>query len=155
MIVLAISITSFFSFWKLDYFSDMNCLKNPLSDMISCSSSTQLITSDFSLSDINLGYIHWTLTPFQSDKFQLKVSHYVCYIIRERHCTKIIVSRLLKLTVSYLEVYSYRCISMDTQTLSKFYNFFRTRFVKKPYTSWEVDLLDSVVTLNIYVQYFP
>ena len=46
MPVGAISISSFFSFWKLDYFSDMNCLKNPLSDMISCSSSTQLITSD-------------------------------------------------------------------------------------------------------------
>ena len=46
MLVGAISISSFFSFWKLDYFSDMNCLKNPLSDMISCSSSTQLITSD-------------------------------------------------------------------------------------------------------------
>ena len=46
MLVGAISINSFFSFWKLDYFSDMNCLKNPLSDMISCSSSTQLITLD-------------------------------------------------------------------------------------------------------------
>ena len=46
MLVGAISISSFFSFSKLDYFSDMNCLKNLLSDMISCSSSTQLITSD-------------------------------------------------------------------------------------------------------------
>ena len=49
MFVAEISISSFFIFWKLDYFSDMNYLKNPLSDMISCSSSTQLITSDFSL----------------------------------------------------------------------------------------------------------
>ena len=44
--ISTISSSSFFSFWKLDYFSDMNCLKNPLSDMISCSSSTQRITSD-------------------------------------------------------------------------------------------------------------
>ena len=46
MLAGAISISSFFSFGKLDYLSDMNCLKNPLFDMISCSSSTQLITSD-------------------------------------------------------------------------------------------------------------
>ena len=46
MFVGAISISSFFSLWKLDYFSDMNCLKKRLSNMISCSSSTQLITLD-------------------------------------------------------------------------------------------------------------
>ena len=44
MLVGAISISSFFSLWKVDYFSDMNCLKK--SYKISCSSSTQLITSD-------------------------------------------------------------------------------------------------------------
>ena len=49
MFVGAISIRSFFSFWKLNYFCDMSCLNNPLSDIISCSSSTQLITSDFFL----------------------------------------------------------------------------------------------------------
>ena len=92
MLVGAISISSFFCFWKLDYFSDMNCLRNPLSDMISCSSSTQLVTSD-----IDPAYINWALTPFQLEKFQLKVSQYVCYIIWESHCTKIIVARLLKL----------------------------------------------------------
>ena len=46
MIVGAIGIRSFFNLWKLDYLSVINCLKNPLSDMISCSSLTQLITSD-------------------------------------------------------------------------------------------------------------
>ena len=64
MLVGAISISSFFSFWKLDYFSDMNGLKNSLSDTIACSSSTKLITSDLLESDIKPGYIHWTLTPF-------------------------------------------------------------------------------------------
>ena len=53
-------------------------------------------------SDIDLEYIHWTLTPFQLEKFQLKVSQYVCYIIWESHCTKIIVARLLKLIVLYI-----------------------------------------------------
>ena len=36
MLVGAIRISSFFSLWKLDYFSGIACLKNPLSDMISC-----------------------------------------------------------------------------------------------------------------------
>ena len=49
MLVGAINIISFLSSLKLDYFLDADCLKNLLSDMISCSSSTQLITSDFSL----------------------------------------------------------------------------------------------------------
>ena len=44
----AIRISSFFSFWKRDYFSDIVCLKNPLFDMISWSSSSQLIVSNFS-----------------------------------------------------------------------------------------------------------
>ena len=105
----AISISSLFSFWKLDYFSDMNCLfKEPF------------ISHDFTFffnpanhirffsvileSDIDRGYIHWTLPPFQLEKFQLKISQYVCYIIWESHCTKIIVVRLLKLKVSYPEV---------------------------------------------------
>ena len=103
MLVGAISISSFFSFWKLDYFSDMDCLKNPLAVMISCSSSTQLITSNFSVmleSNIDTGYIHWRLTPFQSEKLQLKLSQYLRYIIWESHCTKMIVGRLLKLTLS-------------------------------------------------------
>ena len=52
-------------------------------------------------------YIHWALTPFQLEKFQLKISQHVCYIIWVIHYTKIIVARLLKLTVSYPEVYSY------------------------------------------------
>ena len=63
ILVGAISISSF---WKLDYSFDMNFVKNPLSDMISCSSSTQPINSDFSgilESGIDPGYIHWTWTP--------------------------------------------------------------------------------------------
>ena len=51
-------------------------------------------------SDIDLGYIHWILTPLQLKKFQLKVSQHVCNIIWESHCIKIIVARFLKLTVS-------------------------------------------------------
>ena len=42
--------------------------------------------------DIDPRYIHWTLTPLQLEKFQLKVSQHVCYIIWESHCTKIIVT---------------------------------------------------------------
>ena len=42
MSVGEIKISSFFSFTKLDYFSDVAFLRKPLSDMISCSSSTQL-----------------------------------------------------------------------------------------------------------------
>ena len=49
MLVGAIGIGSFFSFWKSDYFSDMTLLKSHLSHVISCSSQTQPITSDISL----------------------------------------------------------------------------------------------------------
>ena len=119
-----ISISSFFNFWKLDYFSDMTCLKNPLSDLISCSSSAQLITSD-----IRVRYwprcILWTLTPFQMEKFQLKVSQYLCYIIWESHCTEIIVARLLKLIVLYIRI-DESVWHPNTEP-----KFFRTRFVKR------------------------
>ena len=88
----------------------MKFLKSSFSDMISCSSSTQICsssTSNFSLWYwsqilIDLGYIHWTLTLSQLDKFQLNVSQYVWNISSESHCTKIIVARILKLTVSYV-----------------------------------------------------
>ena len=50
------------------------------------------------------GYIHSTLTPFQLEKFQLKFSKYVRYIIWESHCTKILVVRLLKLIVLYIHI---------------------------------------------------
>ena len=127
MLVGAISISSFFSFWKLDYFSDMTCLKNPLSDMISCSFSTQLITHSNQIlkSDIDPGYIHWTLTPLRLEKFQLKFSQYMCYIIWESRCTKIIVARLLKLIVLYI------CIDESVWHSNTELKFFRTRFVKR------------------------
>ena len=48
MLVGAIRISSFFSLWKLDYFSGIACLRNSLPDMITYL-STKLITSDFSL----------------------------------------------------------------------------------------------------------
>ena len=59
--------------------------------------------------DIYLGYIHWAFS-FQLEKFQLKVFQYVYYIIWKSHCTKTIVARLLKPTLSYPEVYSYRWV---------------------------------------------
>ena len=46
MLVGTISISSFFIFRKLNYFSNTSCFKNPLSAIISCSSSFQLITAD-------------------------------------------------------------------------------------------------------------
>ena len=44
-LVGAIRIISFFSFWELYNFADRACSKNLLSDIFSCSSLTQLITS--------------------------------------------------------------------------------------------------------------
>ena len=76
-------------------------------------------------SDIEPGYIHWTLTPFQLEKFQLKFSQYVCYIIWESHCTKIIVARLLKLIVLYIRI-DESVWHPNTEP-----KFFRTRFVKR------------------------
>ena len=75
-------------------------------------------------SDIDPGYIHWTLTLFQSEKFQLKFSQYVCYIIWESHRSKTIAARLLKLTVSYTHIDE---LASHRNTKSRF---FRTRFVK-------------------------
>ena len=136
ILVGAINVSSYFSFWKLDYFSEMNRLKNPLSDMISCSSSTQLIVSDWLFSVIlewyiDPEYIHWTSIPFQLEKFQLKVSQYMYYIIWGSHYTKLIVTRLLKLTVSYPEVYLFESMNQywHSNTEPKF---FITRFVKRP-----------------------
>ena len=75
---ILVGTISISSFWKLNYFSEMTCPKNLLSDMVSCSSSIQLITSDFSLIlelDINPGYIHWTWNQFQLEELKLNVSH--------------------------------------------------------------------------------
>ena len=125
MLVGAINISSFFSFWKLDYFSDMNYLKNPLSDMISCSFSTQLITSDIRVrSWPRINSLNINSVPI-GEKFQLKVSQYVCYIIWESQCTEIIVVRLLKFIVLYIPIDE---SVWHPNTKPKF---FRRRFVKR------------------------
>ena len=125
MLVGAISISSFFSFSQLDYFCDMNCLKNRLSDMISCSSSTQLITSN-----IRVRYWLWiysqNINSVPTGEIPTKgFSQYVCYIIWESHCTKIIVARLLNLIVLYIR------IDESVWHPNTELNFFRTRFVKR------------------------
>ena len=111
MFVRAISFSSFFNFWKLDYFSDINCSKNPLyltwSYVLLQPSNCIIFFLVILESTIGSGYFHRTLTPFQSEKLLLKVSQYVCCIIWESHYTRIIVARLLKLAESYPEVYPY------------------------------------------------
>ena len=128
MLVGAISISSIFSFWKLDYFCVINCIKNPLSDnfMFFLNPANHIrLFSVILESDIDPGYFHWTWTPSKLEKIQLKVSQYVCYIIWESHCTKIIVARLLKLTVLYIHIYE---SVWHPNTEPKV---FRTRFVKR------------------------
>ena len=64
LLVEAISITSFFSFWKLDYIFDMNCLKKTLSDMISLfflNSTNRFRFFSVILTEIQI-LTHWTLT---------------------------------------------------------------------------------------------
>ena len=109
--------------------------------------------------DTDSGYIYWTLTLFQLKKFQLKVSpQYVCYIIWESHCTKIMVARLLKLIVLYIRI-DESVWHPNTEP-----TFFRTRFVKRLKTAekfWKVHFSGDVVTLNssstqqIYVPLVP
>ena len=72
-------------------------------------------------SDIDPGYIHWTLAPFQLEKFQLKVSQYVCYIIWE--------TIIWETAETDSVVYSYRWINMKPKCWAQ--NFFRIRFVKR------------------------
>ena len=125
MLVGAISISSFFSFSKLDYFCVTNCLKNPLSDTISCSSLTQLITSDIRVRywpriySLNINSIPTGEIPTKG------FSQYVCYIIWESDCTKLIVARLLKLIVLYI------FIDESVWHLNTEPNFFRARFVER------------------------
>ena len=124
MLVGAISISSFFSFSKLDYFCGMNCLKNPLSDMISCSSSTQLITSDIRVRywpriySLNINSIPIGEIPTKG--FPVCVLH-----IWKSHCTKIIVARFLKLIVLYIHI-DESIWHPNTEP-----NCFRIRFVKR------------------------
>ena len=123
MLVGAISISSFFSFWMLYYFLDMNCLKNPLSDMISCSSLTQLITSNIRVRywpriySLNINSIPIGEIPTKS--FPVCVS-----ITWRSHCPKIL-DRLLKLIVLYI------CIDESVWHPNTEPKFFRTRFVKR------------------------
>ena len=59
------------------------------------------------------------------EKFQLKVSQYVCYIIWESRCTKFIVARLQKFRVLYI------CIHESVWHPNTEPKFFNTRFVKR------------------------
>ena len=107
LLVGVISISSFFSPWKLDSFWH-GLFKEPFiwhNVMFFLNPANHIRFFSVILeSDIDPGYIHWTLTLFQSEKFLLKFSQYVCYIIWKNHYTKIIGARLLKLTVSYIHV---------------------------------------------------
>ena len=129
MFVVAISMSSFFSFWKLDgLFLWHELTKEPFiwhNFMFFLNSANHIrLFSVILESDIDAGYIHWTLTLFQSEKFQLKFSQYVCYIIWESCWTKII-GRLPKLTVSYIYIDE---SVWHPNTMPKC---FRTRFVKR------------------------
>ena len=124
MLVGAISISSFLSSQKLDYFSDMNCQKNPLFDMISCSSSTQLITSDIRVRYWSRIY-SLNINSIPVGEISTKVFQYVRHLIWESHSTKIIVARLLKLIVLYT------CIDKSVWHPNTEPKFFRTRFVKR------------------------
>ena len=123
MLVGAIRINSFCSFWKLHYFSDIACLKNPLPDVISRSSSTQLLTwhifsvmlePNMDPKCISLNIISISIEEIPIKGFPVCV---FC-IIWQYQCAKIIVASLLLLTVSYLKVYSYDWIGITTQKLS-------------------------------------
>ena len=88
MLVGAIRISSFFSFSKLDIFSDLTCLKKPLSDIISYFPSTQLITSDFFSvileSDIfHPRYISLNIYSIPFKGYQRFPSMYVLYNLRK------------------------------------------------------------------------
>ena len=123
MLVGAISISSFFSFWNLDYFWHEPFIWHDFMFFLNPANHIRFFSVILE-SDIDPGYIHWTLTPFQLQKFQLKVSQYVCYIIWESHCTKIIVVRLLRLIVLYIRI-DKSVWHPNTEP-----KLFRTRFVK-------------------------
>ena len=100
-------------------------LKNPLSDMISCSFSTQLITSDIRvrswprINSLNINSVPIGEIPTKDSPVC------VCYIIWESHCTKIIVDTLLKLIVLYIRI-DESVWHPNTEP-----KFFRRRFVKR------------------------
>ena len=75
------------------------------------------------------------------EKFQLKFFQYMCYIVWESHCTKIIVARLLKLIVLYIGINE---SAWDPNNEPKI---FRTRFLKRPGPA-EKHFSDNVVTLD-------
>ena len=104
MVVRAISI-SFFSFWKLNYFSEMTCSKN-----LSVTWFHALPQSSFPhqifLYDIRARYwlriSSWNISSIPNGQIPTKgfqACVYVCYIIWECHCPKLILARLRKLTV--------------------------------------------------------
>ena len=85
-------------------------LKNPLSDMISCSSSNQLITSDLSVRywtriySLNINFIPIGEIPTKGFP--------VCVLYKLRkHCTKIIMASLLKLIFVSMNQYATQILS--------------------------------------------
>ena len=70
MLVGAIRIISFFSFWELDNFADRFCSKNLLSDIFSYSSLTQLIIS---VNKVSLK-LELVIDPGYTEKSQPKIS---------------------------------------------------------------------------------
>ena len=137
MLAGAISISSYFSFWisissflKTGLFFWHQLFKEPyiwhdFMFFLNPANHHIIFFSVILESDIDTGYIHWRLTPFQLEKFQLKLSQYVRHIIWESHCTKIIVGRLLKLTVLYIRI-DESVWHPNTEPKC-----FRTRFVKR------------------------
>ena len=105
MLVGAIGISSFFSFSKLDIFSDLTYLKKPLSDIISYFPSTQLITSDFfsvilELDIFHPRYISLNIYSIPSKGYQRFPSMYVLYNLRKsvylNHSSQICVAYSVK-----------------------------------------------------------
>ena len=68
----------------------MNCLKNHLSDMISCSSSTQLVTSDNSqILTQDIFTEHELHSNWRNSNKRFPSKYVCCVVISESHCTKI------------------------------------------------------------------
>ena len=124
MLVGAISISSFFSFWKLNQFSDMNCLKKPLSYMISCSSSAQLITSDIRVRywpriySLNVNAI--SVGEILTKGFPVCVLYNLRMSLHENHSSQV--------AETYSAVYLYQWINMAPKCWAQI---FWTRFVKR------------------------
>ena len=99
-----IKISSCFNFWKLDHFSDSSLLKKIFYTRKTLENKPFVlffpITSSFSLwcqSQMWIqGVFYWTLTLFQSEKFQPEHSQYKC-CSWESLSNKIVIARLYSL----------------------------------------------------------